>query len=562
MKNSSLFIILYRMRMPFLIIIAAYTIAIIGLLIIEGKDASGHPYHMSIFDAFYFVTYMATTIGFGESPYEFTYAQRIWVSMSVYITVIGWFYGVGSLVRLLQDKLFLQEIEKSRFRRQIKGIKQRFIIILGYNQITSEIIKRAINQDIRTVVIEKNEERGNDLLLENFTPTVPLLVADAHSSTSLEEAGIKKQNCKGLVALFEDDSLNLRIALTSKLLNKNVKLAIKSTTENHTENLKDLNVEIVANPFLIISNEINMAINAPNLLKLEKWLYKVDTLNSSLPLFPKGKYIFCGFGRMGQTVYERLKMSNIEAHFIEIDKNKQLIIKDDKDAMITYADADDKDTLLQIGITDSIAIIAATGNDTTNLSILATAKKLNPKIMTIARQNEMDDFSIFESANIDHIFTPSNILINKTTNALINPLSDIFIRKIANNDEPWAAKLVRRLFERVNENPLLFELEIDTEQAYEIVRYLKTKEELTLNIFSVSLHNKEQTNNVVPLLLVRNNEDFLLPEWDYKLHIGDKILFACDKHAKNDIEYIAQNIYEFYYALTGKEKRTIFKGFK
>jgi hypothetical protein len=26
------------------------------------------------------------------------------------------------------------------------------------------------------------------------------------------------------------------------------------------------------------------------------------------------------------------------------------------------------------------------------------------------------------------------------------------------------------------------------------------------------------------------------------------------------MEYIAQNIYEFYYALTGKEKRTIFKG--
>jgi hypothetical protein len=32
-----------------------------------------------------------------------------------------------------------------------------------------------------------------------------------------------------------------------------------------------------------------------------------------------------------------------------------------------------------------------------------------------------------------------------------------------------------------------------------------------------------------------------------------------DEHAKNDMEYICQNIYEFYYALTGKEKQTIFK---
>ncbi|AXH10281.1 potassium transporter TrkA [Malaciobacter halophilus] len=559
MKNNSLFIILYRMRVPFLVIIIAYTIAITGLVLIEGKDASGNPYHMSIFDAFYFISYTATTIGFGETPYEFTYSQRIWVSFSIYITVIGWFYGIGSLVRLLQDKLFLQEIEKSRFKRQIRRLKQKFIIILGYNQITSEIIKRALEQDIRTVVIEKSEERGNDLLLENFTPTVPLLIADAHSSVALEQAGIKKHNCKGLVSLFEDDSLNLRIALTSKLLNKNVKLAIKSTTENHTENLKDLDVEIVANPFLIISKEINMALNAPNLLKLEKWLFKVDTLNSSLPIFPKGKYIICGFGRMGQSVYERLKTNNIEAHFIEI-KKKEVEFKKSKFTQLTYADADDKDTLLEIGIKDAVAIIAATNNDTTNLSILATAKKLNPNIMTIVRENEMEDFSIFKSANIDHIFMPAKILINKTTNALINPLSDIFIRLISEKEEIWAAKLVRRLFETINENPILFELELDFDFAPEIARYLKIKKELELKIFRVSLHNKELNNNVVPLLILRDEEQLLLPSWETKLELNDKILFACDEHAKNDMEYIAQNIYEFYYALTGKEKRTIFKG--
>lgn len=559
MKNSSLFIILYRMRVPFLVIIIAYTIAITGLVLIEGKDPSGNPYQMSIFDAFYFVSYTATTIGFGETPYEFTYAQRIWVSFSIYITVIGWFYGIGSLVRLLQDKLFLQEIEKSRFKRQIKNLKQKFIIILGYNQITSEIIKRAIAQDIRTVVIEKGVIKGNELLLENFTPTVPLLMSNAHSSKSLEEAGIKKTNCKGLVALFEDDSLNLRIALTSKLLNKNVKLVIKSTTENHTENLKDLDVEIVANPFSIIAKEINMALTAPNLLKLEKWLFKVDTLNSSLPLFPKGKYIICGFGRMGQSVYDKLKTNNIEAHFIEIEK-KNVEFKNTDFTKLTYANADDKDTLLEIGVTNAVAIIAATNNDTTNLSILATAKKLNPKIMTIVRENEMEDFSIFKSANIDHIFMPAKILINKTTNALINPLSDLFSRIISEKDEMWAAKLVRRLFETIDENPLLFEIELDFEKAPEVARYLKIKKEIELKIFRVSLHNKEQKNNIVPLLILRDKEEILLPSWDTKLQFDDKILFACDEHAKNDMEYIAQNIYEFYYALTGKEKRTIFKG--
>ena len=62
MRNNFLFIILQKMRMPILVIIITYTIAIVGLVLIEGVDTNGNPYKMSIFDAFYFVSYTATTI--------------------------------------------------------------------------------------------------------------------------------------------------------------------------------------------------------------------------------------------------------------------------------------------------------------------------------------------------------------------------------------------------------------------------------------------------------------------------------------------------------------------
>ncbi len=558
MKNSSLFIILQRMRRPFIVIIISYTIAIIGLLIIDGVDNNGNPYKMSIFDAFYFVSYTATTIGFGETPFEFTYAQRLWVTFSIYLTVLGWFYGIGTLVTLLQDKLFLREIEKAKFRQQVKNLKQRFIIILGYNEITSEIINRAIDQGIRTVVIEKNEIKANDLILENFTPTVPVLVADAYTPNILEEAGIKSYNCKGLVSIFEDDSLNLRIALTSKLLNPYVKLAIKSTTNNHTENLKDLDVEIIANPFSIISSEIAMAINAPNLLKLEKWVYKIDTLNASLPSFPKGKYIICGYGRMGQHIYDNLKMSNIEAEFIEMSRAKVGRFLEDKDMRITYGNADDKELLSSVGIEEATVIISATNDDTTNLSILATAKKLNPNIMTIVRENEMEDFSIFQNAKIDHIFMPSRILINKTTNALISPLSDKFIRMISKKDDTWGAKLVKELIQTIDESPLLHEIKINKKYAPEIFNIIKKDKEVELSIFNRSLYNREQKNNIIPLLIKREDDYRLLPEHDVLLEENDEILFACDENARDEIEYIAQNFYEFHYAYTGEEKTTIY----
>lgn len=559
MKNSSLFIVLQRMRKPFLVLIITYTIAITGLLIIDGVDNNGNPYHMTIFDAFYFVTYTATTIGFGETPYEFTYAQRIWVSASIYITVLGWFYAVGTLVSLLQDKLFIREIKRTKFKRQVESIKEKFIIILGYNQITNEIVNRAIEQGIRAVIIEKDETKANEAILENFTPTVPVLVADAHSAWAIEYAGIKSKYCKGLVSLFEDDSLNLRIALTSKLLNPYVKLVVKSTTKNHSDNLKDLDVEIVANPFSIISSEISMALTAPNLLKLEKWIYRMEDLNASLPLFPKGKYIICGYGRMGQHIYKRLKYYNIEAQFVEIDRGKGRSFTSDDFMHITYGNADDKDLLQEVGIEDAVAIISATNDDTTNLSVLATAKKLNPKIMTIARENEMEDFSIFKSAKIDHIFMPSRILINKTTNALINPLSDRFIRLMSKEDDKWASSLVRDLSSKIDEFPLLKEISIDKKNAFMVYEAIDKKEEITLKLFTRSLYNRDKENNIIPLLLQRGEDYILLPSLEEKIEKNDAILFACDENAQSDIEYICQNIYEFHYALTGKEKSTIFK---
>ena len=559
MKNSSLFIVLQRMRKPFLVITITYTIAIIGLLIIDGVDNNGDVYKMSIFDAFYFVSYTATTIGFGESPYEFTYSQRLWVTFSIYLTVLGWFYGIGTLVSLLQDKLFLREMERAKFRRQVKGLKDKFIIVLGYNQITSEIINRAMEEEIRTVVIEKNEERANELILENFTPTVPVLIADAYTPNALESAGIKKYNCKGLVSIFEDDSLNLRIALTSKLLNPRVKLAVKSTTINHSENLRDLDVEIIANPFSIISSEIAMALNAPSLLKLEKWVYRIDNLNATLPSFPKGKYIVCGYGRMGEHIYTNLKQDNLESEFVEIDKTRIGKFTSNDNMHITYGNADDKELLYSVGIEEAVAIIASTNDDTTNLSVLATARKLNPNIMTIARENEMEDFSIFQNAKIDHIFMPSRILINKVTNALISPLSDKFIRLMCKEDDIWASKLVKDLMQRIDEDPLLFEIKINKEDAIEVFNAIKVKKEVKLGIFSRSLYNREQINNTIVLLIQREDETILLPSGEIVLKENDEILFACDENAKSDIESIAENIYEFHYAHTGEERKTIFK---
>jgi len=66
----------------------------------------------------------------------------------------------------------------------------------------------------------------------------------------------------------------------------------------------------IENPFAIISYQIHLAINAPTILKLEKWLYQIDTLDAKTLKLPKGLYIVCGFGRMGKALYKTLGINN------------------------------------------------------------------------------------------------------------------------------------------------------------------------------------------------------------------------------------------------------------
>jgi hypothetical protein len=195
MNDQIIWIVLKRLRTPFLVIIVTFAISILGLVLIPGMDGAGHVYHMGFFDAFYFVTYTASTIGFGEIPYAFTYPQRMWVSASIYITVIGWFYAIGTIVSLIQDDYLRKAINRNSFQREVMALVEPFYIILGYNSITKSIINRINKNEFRVVVLDKNDSKIEELVLENFYPNVPAFVGEATNQKMLSTAGIHQKNC-------------------------------------------------------------------------------------------------------------------------------------------------------------------------------------------------------------------------------------------------------------------------------------------------------------------------------------------------------------------------------
>jgi len=548
-SNNTIWIIIRRMRIPFLVIIITFSISILGLTLIPGMDDQGHPYKMTFFDAFYFVSYMASTIGFGEAPYTFTYPQRLWVSFCIYLTVIGWFYGIGSIVALVQDKRLAREIDIARFRKKIRELREPFTIILGYNNITHQIIEWLNREGIRVVVVDRDAEKIDALDLESFIPEVPALAADVTHPDTLKMAGIHQKNCQAVVSLFEDDMKNTKIALLCKLLNKRVKLVIKSTTKTQSEHLKNLGVRYIEDPFLFISNRIYLALVAPNLWLLEMWIFGHILKVKHREELPRGKYIICGYGRMGHALEKALRKADIPYSYIDI---KSADYKEEKGSAV-FGDGEDYKVLLEAGIKEAVAIIAATKDDLINLTILATARKLNKHIYTIGRENTLDDLSIFKSARIDRVYILERILAQFTYLFIARPLAYRFVRLLHTKDEAWGIEVVEKMHAILGENPLHFELTIDEEHAYALTRELRAGREITLGALRRS---REDWTRPLPLmfLLCKWNEERreLLPADELLLEPGMQLLVAATEESKIDFEYIVNNYYELEYVLTGQ----------
>ena len=551
-NNNALWIILQKLRTPLLVIIVTYSIAMLGIVLIPGVDDNGKVYHLSFFDAFYFVSYMASTIGFGEAPYTFTYTQRLWVAVCIYITVVGWFYGIGALVSAVTDKTLKFEMMKNGFRKKVKEISNDFVIILGYTYVNAEIIKRFHSVNIETVLIDKDEDKINYFLLEESSRDVPVMIGNALLGETLQDAGITRPNCKAIVSLFNNEEKNLRIAILTKFLNSKVKVVAKSTLNDITISILDTDIAKALNPFEIFAKRVDIALKSPHVLVLENWIYQNSDLMNKAMFLPKGKYIVCGYGRFGQALKEKFEKHRLD--YVFIDEKRIASHEMIESRKFIRANPDDRDVLLSAGIEDAVGLIVGTKNDIANLSIMITAKKLNPDIYLIARENTMQEVSIFQAARIDWVFMIEKILINKTSLALSKPLKYRFLKLILKKDEAWAETLVKLLRRSIGVNPIITALRINEEESYAIYNELLVGHEIRVDVLLHSLSNWKKNNSIVPLLIQRKNEEILLPR-NRKLQIGDNILFACDEKAKDEIELIASNIYELYYALYGQEKK-------
>lgn len=530
------------MRAPLIVLNLAHAIPVLLLTLVPGIDALGNPAHLTIFDAMYIVGYTATTIGFGEIPYPFSYPQRIVVLITIYTTVPAWFYALGSLIALFQEKTFINAVKMNTFRRKVRRLGQDFIIICGYNN-ASKLLIDQLNHDnfYRIVVIDKSLEKIEQLDIELYMPTIPSIVADASMTSVLKSSGVQSGNCKFIVTMFDDDQLNLKVAVRAHILNENLNIISRSSMRHGSENLLNIGVDHVIDIFDIIAKRIDFALRSPYLFNLLHWVHGGNLHVSKSDILPTGKYIVCSKGRFGKTLQRVLDKNNIEYTYLDI--NRELHEK-------VFSD---KDFFMQAGIEQAACIIAGTNDDAINLSIIATARGINPDIFAIVRENEIEEKSLFSHLRVDKIFILDQIAAIDGYNYIDRPLTIPFIQKLELLSNLEIKNTLLSITKRINKRPTLIEIHVNPNHTHALYS-LCTQYAITIGQLLNNPYKDNKDLEIVIMGIKRENGDFiLLPDDSILLQAYDHILLASSKPSLSLFTTILNNYYELYYVVHGVE---------
>jgi len=551
--NSIIFIIMRKMRRPLLTLTLVYVFSILGLTLIPGVDDAGNTWYMSFFHAFYFMSFMSTTTGFGEIPYAFTDAQRLWVTFSLYAAVIAWVYALGAILQLVTDRGFLDAINSRGFAKKIREIKDPFYLICGYGETAAVLVRALTERGQNAVVIDSDQDRLNLLKLEQLRRYVPALHANVKWPENLAEAGIEHPKCQGVVALTSSNEINLKVAITSKLLNPDLKVISRADSHEVEENMASFGTDFIIDPYDSFAAHLAIALQSPCLYLLQEWLTGVNDMGLSEPIYPPkdGHWIICGFGRFGSAVYERLDEEGIETVVIEATPEKTGM---PPEGFVKGTGTDAK-TLQQARIEDAVGLVAGTDSDTNNLSIVMTALELKPSLFVIVRQNRQKNDRIAKAVKADILMHPSSIVAERIRVLLATPLLHDFLNLARFQDETWACQLVSRISAIVSVDvPLVREYEISKEKGMALDTVLQAGDSVRLG--SLLVDSARQQLAIIPLMLKRRGERILLPGDDVHLRSGDQLLFCGDGMDLTQFDWILGHQRTLEYVRTGRDRPT------
>ena len=559
--NDIVWLTMRRLRAPLIVLLLTYFISVCILVLVPGVDADGNPSRMSFLDAAYFIAILSTTIGFGVVPYAFTEVQRLVVFFLIFPNVVAWLYSFTAILGLFLDKQFQAMQAHNRFVRSVQWlgrprslwdrILQRenphsegspFYLVCGMGATGSLLTQGLLERGLGVVAVDKNEALLSTLRIDARFAGVPMLAASVSDVDVLTVAGLdpRYRSCQGVIAVTDKDQANLTVAITSKLLRPELPVFARSHQDRVCDNLESFGTDAVINPYRLFSSRLALAFRSPVRYLVQDWLLSVpgSELRDSLRL-GNGRWIVCGAGRFGEPLIDVLQAAGQEVTVVDVDPER--IGRYERSVLGRGTEAA---TLEEAGISEAVGIVAGTGDDVDNLSIIMTAQDLNRNLCIIARQEDPRNAQLFEASDVDLVAQPHLIITRRILALATTPLLRAFFDHLEREDDGFGSKVESLLRRRLGGRaPNVWVTELTGANARGLEAAREEGVELRLRHL---VHNTRtalgENLRCVCLVLERGEHlRLVLPDEEEILQPGDRLLFAGRGHARREITRALQD---------------------
>ena len=543
-ETGAIFIALRRMRASLLLLIVVFAISISGMTLMPGVDPEGNPWRMDLFEAFYFVSYTASTIGYGELPYSYSPQQRVWVVISIALTVVSWTYVIGKLLALLRDKHFREAVAQQRFGGQVSRLRENFILLVGFGE-TGRTLARMLDTDSRRmVVIDSDPAAIAQVQLEALRLDVPCHVADATDPHELIRAGLTNPYCTAVVAATDSDKANLAVTMTADLLVPDTPVVARATTSKTADQMTDFGSSMVINPYDIFGDELTLALAKPTAAKLLDWL----TTDAGSPpptdqrLPHRGQWLVVSDQHWGKSLADNLNRAGIPTELLDLNDLHR------SDSRRSYP-------LLPEHTMGLAGLVAATASDTENLSLLRAARRKNPDLFLVGFQNQVANHPLYQRLNMDFLLIPTDAVAREARARIGTPMMWQFIQEMGDRPDDWSQAAFDRLaaVDR-NRRPRFWRADVRAQLYPSLADWLATGDAQLGDLLRDPQQRNEKLNAVV-MLLIRDEKNLVFPGDDTVLRDGDQLLLAGTTGARTSLQDVLTVPAAFNYAVQGQQTR-------
>lgn len=527
--TTAIFLVLRRMRMPLITLITVFSVASFGLAATPGVDASGAPRHLTVFESFYVISYTATTIGFGEVPNAFTTEQRLWVTATIYATVVAWAYAIGTLLALSQDEAFRDAVAGQRFARKVRHIHEGFHIIAGYGQ-AGRRVGRALDWfGRRFVVIDRVGARVDQLGTDQLSVDIPGIEGDAANPAVLGIAGLGHKYCRGVLALTDDDQTNLGVVQAVHLLAPDVPVIARCADRDTGAHMETFGAEAIINAYDRFGSYLVLGLQLPAVYQLVTWLMSPG--GTGLPdreeSIPNGTWVVCAEGQF-----------------------RDEIVRDLRDAAYDVVVSDPEQGTPDVD--EAVGFVGGMATDTANLALAAQVRMSAPDVFICLRQASASSAALYEAFAPDSLFVPTDLVAREAFARIVTPHTWAFLEYAVQQDDDWAEDLVRRLVDRCGSgSPDPFILVVDAHSAPAVVRWMGHGS-ITVRDLLRHPDDRERATGAAVLAVNRDGEIAFDPDADTVLRVGDQLLMVSKARSLSALREVLFHDAAVEYVVTGR----------